>query len=65
MITGINESKMLAKYISYEYNVNLNGKKCNSNQKQNNDKCQYECKTQRNIVSGIIWNPATCSSENG
>ena len=33
MITGINESKMLAKYISCEYNVNLNGKKCNSNQK--------------------------------
>ena len=51
MITGINESKMLAKYISCEYNVNLNGKKCNSNQQQNNDKYQYECKTQKNIVS--------------
>ena len=33
MITGINESKPWAKYISCEYNVNLNGKKCNSNQK--------------------------------
>ena len=42
MSTRINESKTLIKHISCE--CKLDGKKCNSNQKKNNDKCQCKCK---------------------
>ena len=38
MITGINESKTLAKHISWECKFNFNGRKCNSDQWLNNDK---------------------------
>ena len=43
MITGINESKTLTKHISYECKSKINGRKCNSNQKWNNNKCGCEC----------------------
>ena len=39
MITEINESKTLAKYVSCECKCKFDGRKCNSNQKWNNDKC--------------------------
>ena len=39
MITGINESKTLTKYISYECKYKFDGTKCKSNQWWNNDKC--------------------------
>ena len=44
MITEINESKTLAKHISCECKCKFDKRKCNSNQWQNKDKCQYECK---------------------
>ena len=44
MITGINESKTLTKHISCECKCKFDGRKCNSNQKWNNDKCWYKCK---------------------
>ena len=44
MITGINESKALTKHISCECKCKFDGRKCNSNQKWNNDKCRCECK---------------------
>ena len=44
MIRGINESKTLIKHISCEYKCKFDGRKCNSNQKWNSDKCQCECK---------------------
>ena len=44
MITGINESKTLIKHISCERKCKFDGRKCKSNQKWNNDKCQCECK---------------------
>ena len=56
MITGINESKTLMKH---------NGRKCNSNQWWNNNKCQCECKQSHVWEKVYIWNPATCSCENG
>ena len=33
----------------------------------NNNKCQCECKNLRKIVckKSYVWNPATCSCENG
>ena len=39
-------------------------KKCNSNQKVNNDKCRCECKKHK-YEKDSTWNPATCSCENG
>ena len=54
MITGINESKTLTKYISWWCKCKVDGRKCNSNQ---------ECKT-INVDAGTktyIWNPALCS----
>ena len=38
MITGKNESKTLTKDISCKYKCKFDGRKCNSNQKRNNDK---------------------------
>ena len=44
MITGVNESKTLTKYISSECKCKFEGRKYNLNQKWNNDKCWCECK---------------------
>ena len=44
MITGINESKTLTKHVSCERKCKHAGRKCNSNQWWNNDKCRCECK---------------------
>ena len=41
------------------------GKKCNSNQWWNNDKCRCECKICHACEKDYIWNPSTCSCENG
>ena len=42
MITGINESKILTKDTSSECKCKFDGRKCNSNQKWNNDGCRCE-----------------------
>ena len=39
MITGINELKILTKHISSKCKCKFDGRKCNSNQKWNNNKC--------------------------
>ena len=39
MITGKNKSKVLAKDISSKYKCKFDGRKCDSNQKWNNDRC--------------------------
>ena len=39
MITGINESETLTKYILYKRKCGFDGKKYNSNQWRNNNKC--------------------------
>ena len=39
IITAINESKTLKKHISCECKCKYDRRKCNSNQKWNNDKC--------------------------
>ena len=44
MITGITESKALTKHLSFECKCKFDGKKCNSNQSWNNNKCRCECK---------------------
>ena len=44
MLTRINELKTLAKHISCECKCKFDGRKCNSDQWWNNDKCSCECK---------------------
>ena len=39
MITRINESKTLTKYVSCKCKCKFDGRKSNSHQKWNNDKC--------------------------
>ena len=51
-------------------NVNCNkckfdGRKCNSNEKSNNNKCWGECKKYNICEKDYIWTPATCSCKNG
>ena len=74
MMTGKNESKKLTKHIkthwstSSECKFKFDGKIRNSNQKWNNDRCWRECKNlkQHHVCEkDYIWNPATCSCENG
>ena len=40
MITGINESKKLTKHLLCECKCRFDGRKCNSEQWRNNDKCR-------------------------
>ena len=50
------------------YHVNVNDRKCNSSQKWINHKCRCECKNLKKhhvCKSDYIWNPATCTCENG
>ena len=50
MIKGINGSKTLIKYnLLCEYRCEFDGKKCNTKQKWNNLKCQYEYKNPINV----------------
>ena len=65
MITGINESKILTKHISCEFECKVDGRKYNSDQWWNNDKCRCECKKRHVCEKHYVWNPATCSCENG
>ena len=65
MITGINEQKTLTKHISCQCKCKFIGRKCNSNQNWNNDKCQLNVKKHHTCEKDYIWNPATCGCENG
>ena len=65
MITGKIKSKTLTKDILCECKCKFDGRKCNSNQWWNNNKCPCECKKHRICEKDYIWNPATCSCKNG
>ena len=65
MITGINESKTLTWHISCECKCRFYGKKCNSNQWWNNDKCRCESKKIHICEKDYVWNPVACNCENG
>ena len=65
MITGTNESKTLTKHISCECKYRFDGKKRNSDQWSNNDKCQCECKNRHVCEKDYIWNPSICNFKNG
>ena len=55
VITGINESKTLAKHISCECKCKFDGRKCR----------RCECKKHHVCEKDHIWNPATSSCKNG
>ena len=70
MITGMNEAKTFAKYISYKYVYayvicicKFNSGKCNSDQKWNNDKLNQ--KEYHVCEKDYTWKPAACACENG
>ena len=65
MITGKNESKTLAKHVSWECKCRFDGRKWNADQWWNNDKCRRECKKRHVCEKDYVWNAATCSCENG
>ena len=57
MITGINESVISANHISCKCKCKITGKKCNSNQKWNNNKSRCKCKHiiyLKKILFGIL-----------
>ena len=58
------ESKILTKDISCKCKCRFDGKKCNSYQWWNKDKCLCECKRRHVCEKYYIWNSATCSCEN-
>ena len=60
MITGINESKTLAKHISFKYKCKLDRKKFKSNPWWKNDKCQCDCQKHHICEKEYVWNPSTC-----
>ena len=61
VITGINELKRLTKDISCKCKCKFDSRKCNSDQKWNNDKCRCECKRHNIFGEDHIWNAATWS----
>ena len=65
MITGIHELKTLTKDISCECKCKFDGRKCNSNQWWNSNKCLCEGKKQHIWEKDYIWNPSACSCKNG
>ena len=64
MITGINESKILANHISCKCKCRFDGKKFNSDQWWKNDKCRCECKKRNVCEKGYVSNPAACNCQN-
>ena len=65
MITGKNESKILKYSKSCECKCKFNRRKCNSNQKWNNNKSQCECKNHHIWEKDYILNPNKWTCENG
>ena len=72
MITGINQAETLTKHKSYKCTCKFDGRKCNSNQKWNKDKCWCACKNKKTLrvqkrlhfQITELQNPATCSCQN-
>ena len=58
MITGINESKTLTRYILCKCKCKFDDTKWNSNQKWNKDTCLWECKKHQIYEEYCIWNPS-------
>ena len=64
MITRINQSKTITKHRSCKCKFGFDGRKCNSDQLWNNNKCQCRCTKRYVCEKDYVWNPATSNSEN-
>ena len=67
-ITGINESKILTKHISWEWKCTFDSRNSNPNQMWDSDKCQCECKNPKEHHARkkyYILNSATHICKNG
>ena len=62
IIAGTNESKALTRHVSCKCKCKLDGRKCDSNQKQNNNKCEW--KKHQICEKDHIQNPATFTCKN-
>ena len=51
--------------MSCKFKCKFDGRKCNSDQWLNDSKCQCECQKRQVCEKDYIWNPATCSCEDG
>ena len=65
MIIKVCKAKTFIKHISWNCQCKFNIVTCNSNQKQNNETCQSECKNYCTFNKDYSWNPSTCICENG
>ena len=57
--------KTLTKHISCECKCRFDERKCHSDPRWNNDKCQCEWKKCHVCEKDYTWNPSTCNRENG
>ena len=67
LITEINESKILTKYISSKCKCKFEGRKRNSNQKSNDDNFRCECKNSKEkntFEKRFIQNHTSCICKN-
>ena len=67
IITRINESKTLTKHIPCKCKFRFDGRKCNSDQKGNNDKrqCKWKNVKEHHVCKkDCVWNPVACSWNN-
>ena len=68
IITEINESRILTNHLSCKCECKFDCRKCNPNQKWNNDECQCECENPKEYNAckkNYVWNPDTSSCEKG
>ena len=57
--------KTLTKHLLWKWRCKFDGRKCNSHQYWNNNKCRCECKKRHVCEKNYIWNSFICSCENG
>ena len=62
MTTNYYEAKEMIELVVCKYKFNT--ATCNSNQKWNNEACQFECKKYHKSEKDYSWNPSTCICEN-
>ena len=65
MITRMNGGKALVKHPSCRCKCKFHSATCNSNQKWNNERCQWDYKNYQTCKESCSWNPSTCICENG
>ena len=60
-----NEAKIIVKHTSCDWKCEFSSSICNSYQKWNNDKFQWECKKYCTCKNDYTWNPSASICDNG